>query len=299
MSEVELRKLALAKYIFLHGCSHVNNRDEISRMLAIHHFDFAVEMVLKAIALKHNILLSSKQDPRFKDLWNKLVQEGVKLPLKSEIFALHDERNLVQHSGIIPSLEAVKRFEASTEIFLREVIKEELNISFDELSLSQLIVNTRLRELVKKAEGMFIVGKYRDCILTCDEVLAEAIFNAGDVFGKAGMLAGYFSIPGDEFIRVISENYAEKYRDKEFYMPVKDLSRAVLQLGRAATTMQFLDEYRVKFIRFRRIVENLEQIPKEELEKEARSALNFVTGLILKWQEEGVISSGTTGERRT
>ena len=297
MSQVELRKLALAKYIFLHGCSHVNNRDEISRMLAIHHFDFAVEMVLKAIALKHNIIMSSKQDPRFKDLWNQLTQIGIKLPLKNEMFALHDERNLVQHSGIIPSFEAVTRFEASTERFLKDVIEDEFNISFDELSFSQLIANDRLRKLVEKAEKLFAAGKYKDCILACDEALIEAVFNAGDIFGKAGMLAGYFSMPGNEFIRIINEDYAEKYRDKDFYTPIKDLSRAIVQLARAATTMQFLDEYRVKFIKFRRMVENLEQIPEVKLEKEARSALNFVTGLILKWQEEGVISSITEGRK--
>ena len=297
MSQVELRKLALAKYIFLHGCSHVNNRDEISRMLAIHHFDFAVEMVLKAIALKHNIIMSSKQDPRFKDLWNQLTQIGIKLPLKNEMFALHDERNLVQHSGIIPSFEAVTRFEASTERFLKDVIEDEFNISFDELSFSQLIANDRLRKLVEKAEKLFAAGKYKDCILACDEALIEAVFNAGDIFGKAGMLAGYFSMPGNEFIRIINEDYAEKYRDKDFYTPIKDLSRAIVQLARAATTMQFLDEYRVKFIKFRSMVENLEQIPEVKLEKEARSALNFVTGLILKWQEEGVISS-ITEERK-
>ena len=297
MSQVELRKLALAKYIFLHGCSHVNNRDEISRMLAIHHFDFAVEMVLKAIALKHNIIMSSKQDPRFKDLWNQLTQIGIKLPLKNEMFALHDERNLVQHSGIIPSFEAVTRFEASTERFLKDVIEDEFNISFDELSFSQLIANDRLRKLVEKAEKLFAAGKYKDCILACDEALIEAVFNAGDIFGKAGMLAGYFSMPGNEFIRIINEDYAEKYRDKDFYIPVKDLSRAIVQLARAATTMQFLDEYRVKFIKFRSMIKNLKQIPEVKLEQEARSALNFVTGLILKWQEEGVISS-ITEERK-
>jgi len=297
MSQVELRKLALAKYIFLHGCSHVNNRDEISRMLAIHHFDFAVEMVLKAIALKHNIIMSSKQDPRFKDLWNQLTQIGIKLPLKNEMFALHDERNLVQHSGIIPSFEAVTRFEASTERFLKDVIEDEFNISFDELSFSQLIANDRLRKLVEKAEKLFAAGKYKDCILACDEALIEAVFNAGDIFGKAGMLAGYFSMPGNEFIRIINEDYAEKYRDKDFYIPVKDLSRAIVQLARAATTMQFLDEYRVKFIKFRSMIKNLKQIPEVKLEQEARSALNFVTGLILKWQEEGVISSITEGRK--
>lgn len=297
MSEVELRKLALAKYIFLHGCNHAANKHEISRMLAIHHFDFAVEMVLKTIALKHGISFSPKQDVGFRELWNRITKKNVRLPLETEIFDLHYERNQVQHSGAIPSFEDVIRFRDVVESFLKKVIENEFNLSFDKLSLSQLIKNTQLRDLVQEAERLFENGKYEECILTCDEALINATFDVGKVFRKAGMLTRYFGA-ADELIRVIDRNYAEKYRNREFYSLAKDLSRAILQLGQATTGMQFLDEYRVKFIEFRKLIENLEHIPKEKLEEKARFALNFVIELILKWQEEGVINSFTSMEER-
>ena len=296
MSEIELRKLSLAKYIFLHGCSHANNRDRISRMLAIHHFDFAIEMILKTIALKHNIVLSSKKDPRFKEMWNQIQNQDIKLPLKNEMFALHDERNQVQHSGTIPSLETVIRFKEATRVFLEKVTREVFDISFDELSLSQLIENTELRKLIQNAEKLLAEEKYEDCIKICDEALIKATFEIGDIFRKAGILTRYFGA-GDELVKIINENYAERYKSKDFYILAKDISRAILQLGQAATGMQFLDEYRVRFIEFRELIGNLQNIPRSELKEKAQLALNFVIELILKWQEEGVIRSSKEEEK--
>jgi len=47
----------------------------------------------------------------------------------------------------------------------------------------------------------------------------------------------------------------------------KDFSNALLQLGQASTSIQFLEEFKSKFIEFRELVDNLENIPKEEEEK--------------------------------
>ena len=290
MTESELRKLILAKSVFLHGCIHANAKDEVSRMLAIHHFDFAVEMILRCIATKYNIVSSSRQEFHFKDLWNEIVRKDVKLPLKSRMFELHDVRNLVQHAGVIPSFEDVTMFKGYVETFLEDIIKREFNISFDELSLAQLIENVELRRVMRRAEELFKEGNYKKCILECDKALIKATFDIADIFGKAGMLTGYFGA-GDELKNVISKGYAEKYKGKEFYALAKDLSKAILQVAQAATGMQFFDEFRVRFLVFRELINNLEVIREEELKEKARFSLNFVTELILKWQEEGMIRS--------
>ena len=161
MTESELRKLILAKSVFLHGCIHANAKDEVSRMLAIHHFDFAVEMILRCIATKYNIVSSSRQEFHFKDLWNEIVRKDVKLPLKSRMFELQDVRNLVQHAGVIPSFEDVTMFKGYVETFLEDIIKREFDISFDELSLAQLIENVELRRVMRRAEELFKEGNYK------------------------------------------------------------------------------------------------------------------------------------------
>ena len=52
--------------------------------------------------------------------------------------------------------------------------------------------------------------------------------------------------------------------------------------------MQFLDEYRMDFLKHRRIVKTIEDVSVEELKESAEFSLNFVTSLILKWQGEGL-----------
>ena len=64
----EITRLVLAKKLYLHGCAHSNLKDQVSRMLAVHHFDNAVEMVLKCIATNLAVITSSKRDPGFRDL---------------------------------------------------------------------------------------------------------------------------------------------------------------------------------------------------------------------------------------
>jgi hypothetical protein len=77
---------------------------------------------------------------------------------------------------------------------------------------------------------------------------------------------------------------------KDYYELARELRGAVLQWGQATTGMQFLDEYRMAFLRHRQIVETLESLSDEEIKDNAEFSLNFVTDLILKWQEEGLLN---------
>ena len=289
MSEVEIRRLILAKYLFLHGCSHSLCDDNVSRMLAIHHFDNAVEMVLKCIATKRQHRLGKY--PRFDQLANKMKD----IPLIDQVRGLHDVRNIVQHQGDIPDQETVIKYKGYTEEFFRLIIRREFKRLFDQLSLASLIQNKNLKDFIRKAEKEFEKGNFKKCIASCDKALIKATFELSDIFGKAGMLTGYFGA-GDELKEVISKDYAEKFKGKDFYMIAKDLHKALLQLGQASTSMQFLNDYRTSFLEFRNIVINLDNIPKKELKEKAQFSLNFAINLFLRWQTEGVINPKSTGE---
>jgi len=82
----EIKRLVLAKGIYRHGCWHAMNKDEISRILAVHHFDFAVEIVLRCLATKYKVLKSPRQELTFKKLWEEIVKKGAILPLEEQIF---------------------------------------------------------------------------------------------------------------------------------------------------------------------------------------------------------------------
>jgi len=282
----EIRRLVLAKGVYLHGCKHAMNKDDISRLLAIHHFDFAVEIILKCTATRYDVLDSARQEFKFKDLWNEITNKGAKLPLKKQIFDLHDVRNLAQHSGVVIPYEEVMKFKGYVEDFLRTVVKSEFGIKFGELSLAELVENEQLKNKIKEAEHALLRGNYEECISKCVDALIDATFDIGDIFEKAGILTGYFGA-SEELKNVISNNYAEKYKDKEFYELAKELSKAIHQLGMASTGMQFLDEYRADFIKFMEILNRVSEASDEELKDWAYFSLNFVTNLILKWQDEG------------
>lgn len=274
----EIRRLVLAKKLYLHGCSHVSAKDKVSRMLAIHHFDNAVEIVLKCVATKKGFSPKGKYF-----VFEELLVEN--LPLKEQIRGLHKIRNIVQHQGDIPSMESTIKYKGYVEDFFNEVCSRIFSVPYEKLYLSELIENEKLRELVLEAEVAFEKGEYKQCINLCENALISAIFDEADIFYTAGVLTGYWGA-SEELKTVIAKDYPEKYKGKDFYEFAKELSRALLQWGQAATGMQFLDEYRIDFLKHRQVVETLENLPNKELKDSTELSLNFVTNLILKWQEE-------------
>ena len=276
---LEIKLLVLAKSLYLHGCTHATNKDNVSRMVAIHHFDNAIEMVLKCAVAKKG----KKPDRYFEGL---LGQVG-DLILSEQMRSLHRLRNDVQHAGDIPSVDSVIKYKGYAEDFFREVCDKIFGFSYDKLFLSELIRNENLREQVRKAEEAFGKGEFERCVKLCDDAFISATFEEADIFYKAGVLTGYWGA-SEELRRVLEEDYPEKFRDKEYYDLAKELCGAIKQWGQAITGMQFLDEYRVDFIKYRQIVEFAEELPKKELKDHAQFCLNFVTSVVLKWQAEGL-----------
>lgn len=281
----ETRRLVLAKSLYLHGCTHGSRKDNVSRMLAIHHFDNAVEIVLRCVVTKQDIR-SKKKYLYFEDLLDEIDD----LPLKEQMRGLHRARNGVQHQGVIPSTESVIEYKGYTEGFFREVCRDKFHIPYEELYLSELIANDSLKKKVREAEEAFEMEEFTLCIELSDEALVSATFEESEIFQAAGMLTGYWGA-SEELRMVLNKDYPEKYREKDYYELAKELRGALLQWGQATTGMQFLDEYRMEFLKHRQRAETSNNLLGEELREGAESSLNFVTELILKWQEEGLYDS--------
>lgn len=281
-SNPEIRRLVLAKMLYLHGRTHASGKDSVSRMLAIHHVDNAVEMVLRCVATRRGTT------PRKKQLYFEQLLQSRDLPLKEQMRGLHRLRNAVQHQADVPSVESVIKYTSYAEDFFREVCRDIFSVPYEELFLSELIENENLRKQVLKAEEAFGKQKHGLCMKLCDDALIMAMFDEADIFQTAGMLTAYWGA-SEELRMVLNRDYLEKYRQEDYYELARELRGAILQWGQASTAMQFLDQYRMDFLKHRRIVETLEHLSDEELEDSAEFSLNFVTSLILKWQEEGVL----------
>ncbi len=100
-----IKRLLLAKKLYLHGCEHAYANDRISRLLTIHHFDNSVEIVLKCIANK------KKLKPKGKYFYfDELVENIKNLPYQDHIKGLHNVRNNVQHNADIPDKEVIIKY---------------------------------------------------------------------------------------------------------------------------------------------------------------------------------------------
>ena len=284
IGETDLKILVLAKAMFVRGCDFAQNKDEISRMLAIHTFDNVVEMILNLVAEDDKL----SKDGRKINFHNLLDASGLDGTTKNQLSGLHDQRNPVQHHADIPDHETIIKYRAYTEDFLKMILKDRFNLLYEDISLALLIKNNALSELVKSAEKTFLEKDYKEVMNLCEEVLIKATFSVGDIFRKAGLLTAYFK-GGDDFGEVIKDNYAERYKGKDYYEFAKQISKAFLQLGQATTAMQFFIDHRIAFLEHRRRVENLATIPEAKLKEETGASLDFVINLILKWQEEKIL----------
>lgn len=172
----EIRRLILAKMLYLHGCSHASREDTVSRMLAIHHFDNAIEMALRCAATKQGIQTEKKQ-LYFEDLLQKINS----LPLKEQMRGLHRARNAVQHQGDIPSMDTVTKYRSYAEDFLRVICRDVFRVPYEELFLSTLIEKENLRKQILRAEEAFGRGEFRLCIELCDDALVSATFDEANI----------------------------------------------------------------------------------------------------------------------
>lgn len=283
----EKNRLILIKFLFEHGKTHVFNKTSIGRIIAIHNFDNAIEWVLKSIALQLGInIIQEKEYLNFYKLWRVIDKEKKnqkKLPLKDEIFGLHDLRNKVQHHANIPSLEDVERYRFFTEEFIKKVLKDYFEINYDELSFISLIENERIREEFLKAEELIKRKKYKECIICCWKIFSSVTWkepaNVGFRGGELSVLFG----AGEELINLIHKDYIEKtYPNNRLAMEV---GRALNQLCLISTSLHFLTlSQKMKFLGIQDITTK-----KKISKKDAHDTLNFMVNVVLFWEEAGVI----------
>jgi hypothetical protein len=157
VDEAVQKRLVYVKALYMHGQEHAKSEAEFDRMISLHHFDNAVELLLKCVATNENADIGKRRNVTFPDLWSevekKLQERGISLQKRTEMQQLHDLRSDIQHWGAANlSLDAVNRFQVYSEDFIQLTLKEVFGIEFEKLSLSLLIRDKRIKDLLAKAE---------------------------------------------------------------------------------------------------------------------------------------------------
>jgi hypothetical protein len=180
IDKVTRKRLVYVKKLHIHAQEHLAHDTEFDQMLAILHLDNVVELLLKCVAAEYEISLQDPIRLRYDVLWDKVDKEykqrtGSELPLKAQIFRMHRVRGDVQHWGASPfSLEFVKDLAVFTFDFFQTILSSVFGLPYNELFMSSLVSNAKLKALLKDAEGYF-----------ADENWKEAIGNVAVAFALA------------------------------------------------------------------------------------------------------------------
>lgn len=168
VDSITMKRLVIIKQIFSQGKEQRQKHTQTGNMLACHHHDMSIEMLLRMICTDLNIKLKLKEDGfwRIWELVNTEVQKKFKadLPLMHEIEALRTARNSIQHAGTVPSDLDVERFEGHAITFLEDTIKKVFDKDWNEIRLSELINDTTLKGHIKAAEDLICQNDFMNSI---------------------------------------------------------------------------------------------------------------------------------------
>lgn len=188
VDDASKRRLVYVKKLYLHGHEHILYQTEFDRLIAMHHFDNAVELLLKCIATQFGVTFH-KPYVSFPVLWERVSEEYQRrieseLPKETEMFQLHNLRCEVQHLGLSPfSSEVVTRFDVYVSDFVTQVMQDVFSIDFKELFMSSLVEDTMLRKILATAEKAFEEKDYTKCVRYADAAFNEALSMQREKFG--------------------------------------------------------------------------------------------------------------------
>jgi len=151
-----MRRLVLARELYDHAQEHAAGIAPVDRMIAIHNFHNALEVMLKTV-IKHQEI-SLNRDPNFRGLQKAIddfpenKKNGIEVPFKAELENLNKLRNQVQHDASVPAEGIMTEWKYTTQKILSELTRLFFDKEFDEISSLDLIQQDDLRELMKLAE---------------------------------------------------------------------------------------------------------------------------------------------------
>jgi hypothetical protein len=168
MDAIHAKQLMLAKYLFGQGEKALDIRNPMACGVAISHFQDAVEMLLWT-AVKQRDLGNARKEMSFFDLWKSV--EGslrdAKLPHYSSMTELNNARVNFKHFGNLPEPSDAEKFLSYTREFLTEAAKLVFDTAFESLSLADLVLNARVKDLLKTAEGHLTQNELEQCMNEC------------------------------------------------------------------------------------------------------------------------------------
>ncbi|NTW54051.1 MAG: hypothetical protein HGB15_04690 [Chlorobaculum sp.] len=169
MIEPELiNRIVYAKYLYWQGNENLNKNTLLSDGIALLNFQDAVEIFLRAIA--ELIHASIKEQASFDVIINEIdnseyISKDYKIPFRSSLNQLNKARVNFKHFGLLPQNKDVQKFSRDLELLFRELIPKFFKLSFDSISLINLVRHGRINNYLKASENELLLNNYEDSII--------------------------------------------------------------------------------------------------------------------------------------
>jgi hypothetical protein len=176
-------RIYLVRQILQQGVEWADLPLPLDRMRALLALDQAVELLVKTL-LGHvrkpagagAAKTQSKQPRALMALFDDLVGAVSELQAyRSPVSALRDQRNAVQHDGMIPSSEEARTHSAHITSLARTSVELVFRRPLEEFSPLFLVENARVREYLEKAGSALKTQDHREAIIA-----ATAAFDVAD-----------------------------------------------------------------------------------------------------------------------
>jgi hypothetical protein len=289
-AQAAFRKLLLAKQLYFHGLEHSNNLGMLDKMIAVHHFHNAVEIVLKAIILHFDIRPENQLNIDFGIMINEInkhktfKEKNMVLPYQREIKILNQHRNFVQHHGIEPPLSAVDDFRAITKHFLIDVYQDYFDKSFDDLSAVDMIDDNILRELLRISLASITESKFKKSVILSTIAFKLSSSTISNFLPAQNVLSTFFRIPYEckiEHLEDILKRLDEKANDTLYLI-------ALLSSGVKLVDYKQFQSIAPIVNFFENGSSNVHLRTSLPDENKARWLHNFVVSIIIHWQTIGL-----------
>lgn len=299
-SAVVARRLMLAKQFYLNAVEQYRVPGSLNRLMAIHNFHIAVEIVLKAILIEHGIRSDKTLNVDFEQMLSDIDNHPpfkasqTRLPLRQEMRNLNQQRNLAQHHVVEPHQTALEECRFFVHEFLAHSFTSYFGASFDSISRAELVSDDRLRALIKRAEESLRSGDFEDSVCASSaafEYAAPALYDTLPEEDRTSLLL-FESRPGRNGVdlsgvRDVIRKTHDRVRASEMFAAklASGISLAQLHTFAYSVPRTTLSVDGHPWFNARGPYE----------ENHAAFAVEFLTDTLLKWQTQGITVAVDSG----
>jgi hypothetical protein len=162
------KRLILIKQLYQQALIQAGDHSSsIRRIMAVIGFDLAIETMLKAVvsALDTKKVADREFQAIIQQADDLLAKNSLlEVPDKAHIRHVHEIRNGVQHKATYPNDTDISDCRTYTRDFLQKVTQEVWGLSFEKISLSELVKHPKVREDLLAGEAALSEGNYVEAV---------------------------------------------------------------------------------------------------------------------------------------